>query len=280
MFCKKFAVQFRYFNNKLSRQLLSSNFVYCPKICNNSPSNSTIFKRWNSNETMLNDNKEDKESKSSKKVLYNWKVVSGVMLVAAGTLGVINYSRKKVLDAQELERKMSLGKARLGGAWELLNTDGKFEGSEQLLGNWVLIYFGFTNCPDICPVEIEKMINVVDDLQKDHQLKIPIVPVFISIDPQRDSTDRVKKYCEEFSPKLRGYTGSIDQVEKVAKTFRVYHSEGPKAAEDDYIVDHTVIMYLIDPDGQFQDYFGQNRSFGDIANAIRSRALKYQASRK
>uniref|UniRef100_A0A915EQA0 Transcription initiation factor IIF subunit alpha n=1 Tax=Ditylenchus dipsaci TaxID=166011 RepID=A0A915EQA0_9BILA len=213
-----------------------------------------LFKRWNSDQAIpLKINKGSDGS---------------------ATLTAMNYSRMKVLQAQEYERKTSLGKAKLGGSWELVNTDGRIEGSEQLLGNWVLIYFGFTNCPDICPVEIEKMVNVVNDLEKDQQIKIPVVPVFISIDPQRDSTSRVKKYCEEFSPKLRGYTGSVEQ------TFRVYRSEGPKAAEDDYIVDHTVIMYLIDPDGGFQDYFGQNRTFVDIANAIRAKALKYQNSHK
>lgn len=75
----------------------------------------------------------------------------------------------------------------------------------------VLIYFGFTNCPDICPEEIEKMIDVVDELDRDED-RISIVPVFISVDPVRDTKERVRKYCSEFSPKLRGYTGSKEQV--------------------------------------------------------------------
>jgi cytochrome oxidase Cu insertion factor (SCO1/SenC/PrrC family) len=103
------------------------------------------------------------------------------------------------------------GKARIGGEWELLNVDGKAEGSKDLLGNWVLMYFGFTNCPDICPDEIEKMVDIVDMLHKDKD-PISIVPVFISVDPKRDDCARVKKYCHEFSPKIRGYTGSEEQV--------------------------------------------------------------------
>lgn len=103
------------------------------------------------------------------------------------------------------------GKARIGGEWELLNTDKKLEGSKELLGNWVLMYFGFTNCPDICPDEIEKMVDVVDQLDKDKD-PIPVVPVFITVDPERDPPERVKKYCTEFSPKIRGYTGSKEQV--------------------------------------------------------------------
>lgn len=76
------------------------------------------------------------------------------------------------------------GKARIGGEWELLNVDGKLEGSKDLLGNWVLMYFGFTNCPDICPDEIEKMVDIVDRLDREKE-KIPVVPVFITVDPIR-----------------------------------------------------------------------------------------------
>jgi protein SCO1/2 len=175
----------------------------------------------------------------------------------------------------EKQQKVMAGKARIGGEWELLNTDGKLEGSKELRGNWLLMYFGFTNCPDICPDEIEKMVSVVEILNESDD-KIPIVPVFISVDPARDTTDRVKTYCKEFSPLIRGFTGNKEQVDKVAKTFRVYHSQGPKTAEDDYIVDHTVIMYLIDPDGQFHDYYGQNRRAREIANIIKTKVLKYE----
>lgn len=79
---------------------------------------------------------------------------------------------------------MVAGKARIGGEWELLNTDGKLEGSKELLGKWVLMYFGFTNCPDICPDEIEKMVDVVDSLDREKD-SIPVVPVFITVDPIR-----------------------------------------------------------------------------------------------
>jgi cytochrome oxidase Cu insertion factor (SCO1/SenC/PrrC family) len=118
------------------------------------------------------------------------------------------------LDEEAKHRKMMAGKARIGGDWELMNVDGKLEGSKELIGNWVLMYFGFTNCPDICPEEIEKMVDVVDMLDRQDK-QIPIVPVFISVDPLRDTPARVKKYCMEFSPKIRGYTGDKDQVEKV-----------------------------------------------------------------
>uniref|UniRef100_A0A914YKV0 Thioredoxin domain-containing protein n=1 Tax=Panagrolaimus superbus TaxID=310955 RepID=A0A914YKV0_9BILA len=207
--------------------------------------------------------------------IFTWK--SALITLAIGGTGLSwLFYMKKSRDAEmEKQQKVMAGKARIGGEWELMNTNGKLEGSKELRGNWLLMYFGFTNCPDICPDEIEKMVSVVGILNESDD-KIPVVPVFISVDPARDTVDRVREYCKEFSPLIRGFTGSKEQVDKVAKTFRVYHSQGPKTAADDYIVDHTVIMYLIDPDGQFHDYYGQNRRAREIANIIKTKVLKYE----
>ncbi|CEF67380.1 Protein SCO1 homolog, mitochondrial [Strongyloides ratti] len=211
--------------------------------------------------------------------IFNWKSTMFTLGTGFVFLSVLLYLRQKRLNEEEKQRQIMAGKARIGGEWELINTEGKLEGSKDLLGNWVLTYFGFTHCPDICPDEIEKMVSVVDHLNK-HNPEISIIPVFISVDPDRDTPERVKAYCSEFSPKIRGYTGSTEQIKKVTKTFRIYHSQGPKTAEDDYIVDHTVIMYLIDPSGEFHDYYGQNKSDTEIADIIKLKVLKYELSKK
>ncbi|GMR36937.1 hypothetical protein PMAYCL1PPCAC_07132 [Pristionchus mayeri] len=211
--------------------------------------------------------------------IFTWKTVLGTFIVGGSMLLALLYIKKVRMEEAEKQRKMTAGKARIGGDWELQNTDGKMEGSEQLKGNWLLLYFGFTHCPDICPDEIEKMVKVVELLERDKD-PAKILPIFISVDPARDTLKRVKEYCAEFSPKLRGYTGTSEQVNKVAKTFRVYHSEGPKTAPDDYIVDHTVIMYLIDPEGNFHDYYGQNRRAEEIAQTIRMKIFKAEMKEK
>uniref|UniRef100_A0A1I7YZZ8 Protein SCO1 homolog, mitochondrial n=1 Tax=Steinernema glaseri TaxID=37863 RepID=A0A1I7YZZ8_9BILA len=227
----------------------------------------------------MNFRQREEKRRFDRSMIFNWKSALTTLAFGGVALGALLYMRKQKMDEMERQRKVMAGKARIGGDWELLNTNGKLEGSEQLRGSWVLMYFGFTHCPDICPDEIEKMISVVDLLEKESP-PIPIVPVFISVDPERDTLERVKQYCEEFSPKLRGFTGNREQVNKVAKTFRVYHSQGPKTAEDDYIVDHTVIMYLIDPDGNFHDYYGQNRKDTEIANVIKMKVLKHKLAQK
>ncbi|CAG9535837.1 unnamed protein product [Cercopithifilaria johnstoni] len=214
-----------------------------------------------------------KEQRRGIRDIFTGKLAMIIVGVSVILVIILSGLREKKMRELENERKQTIGKARIGGPWELVGMDGKLGGSEQLKGNWLLLYFGFTHCPDVCPDSIEKMVEVVEILEKSEE-KIKVVPVFISVDPERDTVKRVTEYCAEFSPKIKGYTGSKEQVAKVAKAFRVYYSQGPKVDGNDYIVDHTVIMYLMDPDGDFHDYYGQNRSAQEIAKIIKLKVFK------
>ncbi|NWZ32010.1 SCO1 protein, partial [Asarcornis scutulata] len=174
----------------------------------------------------------------------------------------------------EKERNRGIGKPLLGGPFSLVNHEGQPKTNKDYLGQWVLIYFGFTHCPDICPDELEKMIEVVDEIDRIPSLP-NLTPLFITIDPERDNEEAIARYVREFSSKLIGLTGSKAQIDQVAKAYRVYYSEGPKDEDNDYIVDHTIIMYLLGPDGEFVDYYGQNKRSAEISASIAAHMRKY-----
>ncbi|XP_046551181.1 protein SCO1 homolog, mitochondrial-like [Haliotis rubra] len=205
------------------------------------------------------------------------------LLIAAGLggamlLGVQYVKREKELEIAK-ERSRSLGKAALGGPWQLIDHNGQVKSSKDFHGQWVLLYFGFTHCPDICPDEIEKMIKVVDLIDATPS-KPNVQPLFITVDPERDTMKALREYCLEFSPKLLGLTGSKAQVDEATRAYRVYYSAGPRDEDNDYIVDHTIILYLVNPDGDFVDYYGQNKKFDEISTSIKVHMEKFAYLRK
>ena len=179
----------------------------------------------------------------------------------------------------EKERRRSLGKAAIGGSFDLIDQDGNRKTSKDFLGKWVLLYFGFSHCPDICPEEMEKMVKVSNMIEKEPDMP-EVVPLFITVDPERDTPAVVKAYIREFSPKIIGLTGTKEQIDKATKNYRVYYSAGPKDYENDYIVDHTIIMYLINPDGEFVDYYGQLKTAEQVMKGIELSVLKYNSLKK
>ncbi|KAF6737258.1 SCO1-like protein, mitochondrial [Oryzias melastigma] len=204
-----------------------------------------------------------------------WRSLAVTFAIGGALLGVMKYFKKEKEELLEKERNKSIGRPALGGPFSLVDHNNKPSSSQDFLGQWVLLYFGFTHCPDICPDEIEKMIEVVDEIDKIKSLP-DLTPVLITIDPERDTPEAMAAYVKEFSPKLIGLTGTTAQVEEVSRAYRVYYSQGPKDEDNDYIVDHTIIMYLIGPDGEFVEYFGQNKRAVEISNSIAAHMRKHR----
>ncbi|XP_047426741.1 protein SCO1 homolog, mitochondrial [Mugil cephalus] len=205
----------------------------------------------------------------------SWKSLAITFAIGGALLGGMKYFKKEKEELIEKQRNKSIGKPALGGPFSLIDHNKKPTKSEDFLGQWILIYFGFTHCPDICPDELEKMIEVVDEIDSIKTLP-NLTPLLITIDPDRDTAEAMAVYVKEFSPKLVGLTGTLDQIEQVSRAYRVYYSQGPKDEDNDYIVDHTIIMYLVGPDGEFVDYFGQNKRSAEISTSIAAHMRKYK----
>lgn len=199
-----------------------------------------------------------------------------VLIATGGAIaGYYKYLREE--QVKEVKNLPSSGKAAVGGPWTLVGPDGKAYDSSTLHGEFSLLYFGFTFCPDICPDELEKIAEAVDLVEKITKRKIQ--PVFITIDPARDSTQVVNEYCEEFHPRLLGLTGTPEQIKKITRLFRVYFSK-TNDTDDDYLIDHSIISYLVDPEGNFVKFFGKNSSANDMSMEIKRFVDNWKASHK
>ncbi|XP_072298780.1 protein SCO1 homolog, mitochondrial [Eucyclogobius newberryi] len=217
--------------------------------------------------------------KTKKSGPVTWRSLAITFAMGGALLGGMKYFKKEKEEMIEKERNKSIGRPLLGGPFSLVDHKNAPVRSEDFLGQWILIYFGFTHCPDICPDELEKMIEVVDEI--DGIPSLPnLTPLLITIDPERDTPEAMAAYVKEFSPKLVGLTGSVAQVEQVSRSYRVYYSQGPKDEDNDYIVDHTIIMYLVGPDGEFVEYYGQNKRNAEISSSVASHMRKYGKSKQ
>lgn len=129
------------------------------------------------------------------------------------------------------------------------------------------VYFGFTHCPDICPEELDKMAIMFDNVEKE----IPggLNGIFVTCDPARDGPQELKKYLAEFHPKFVGLTGTYDEIKAMCKAYRVYFSTPSKVpAGQDYLVDHSIYFYLMDPEGDFVEALGRQHSPDQASGVI------------
>jgi protein SCO1/2 len=149
---------------------------------------------------------------------------------------------------------IATGGADIGGPFSLIGAGGKPVGDGDFRGRHMLVYFGYSFCPDVCPTELQAMGRALDQLgSKAGQ----VTPVFISVDPARDTPAQLKEYVHAFHPRMVGLTGPKAGIDKVVKSYRAYYRIGPpsKPGALDYLVDHTSFIYLIGPDGKLKALF-------------------------
>jgi protein SCO1/2 len=164
----------------------------------------------------------------------------------------------------------SSGTASIGGPFELVNQDGKTVTQDDFKGKYMLAYFGYTFCPDVCPTELQVMGTAMDMMPGD--VAKEITPVFFTVDPERDTVEAIAEYVPYFHDRMVGLTGTVEQTTAAAKAYRVYYAkaipEGQPEDTDTYLMDHSSFVYLMDRDGQFVRHFNYGTSPEDMAKGV------------
>ncbi|NXT72824.1 SCO2 protein, partial [Chaetops frenatus] len=182
--------------------------------------------------------------------------------------------QKERQQRQRRLRQLPLGQA----GFQLLDTAGTARSKADFLGGWVLLYFGFTHCPDVCPEELQKLGRALELLEElDPALPPLLQPLFVTVDPQRDGAAALARYLRDFHPRILGLTGSPQQVKEAAAAFGVYVSAGPRDADGDYVVDHSVLTFLLDPDGLVRDCYGRSSTAQEVARSVKGHMEAYGA---
>lgn len=153
------------------------------------------------------------------------------------------------------------GSAAIGGPFQLLAPDGSLVSEKEVIDRPALVYFGYTFCPDVCPFDVARNVLAVDILEEQG---IELRPVFISIDPDRDTPQVMAQYAEDMHPRMLALTGSAEQIKAAAQAYKVYYAKGSGEGEF-YLMDHSTFTYLMLPETGLATYFGRDATPEQIA---------------
>ncbi len=192
-------------------------------------------------------------------------VFVALVAIAVAASGLLGYLIVEVFRGGE--NGAVIGQAQVGGPFELVDGEGRTVTDEEFRGEYMLVYFGYTYCPDVCPTELQNMSRALELLGEEAEA---VRPVFITVDPERDTPEVIESYVENFHPRMVGLTGSPEQIEKAAKSYRVYYKKAESGSASEYLMDHTSIVYLMGREGEFLRHFGYGTSPEDMAQGIRS----------
>jgi len=157
--------------------------------------------------------------------------------------------------------------SEIGGPFRLLAANGKEVTEADFRGRWMLVYFGYTRCPDACPTALQDMANAIDVLGPDAKTKVAVI--FVTIDPARDTPAIMQDYVSAFDAPITGLSGSPAQIDAVAKEYRVYYAKHP-TKDGGYDMDHSSIIYVMDPRGHFVTNFTHETAPEAIAAKLKT----------
>ncbi len=203
-------------------------------------------------------------------------ILVGVLLMVL--VSVISYaltpaSKNARPDAVRTSAPLSTaGIEGLGGSWALTDDNGKGVTDKDYSGTFRLMFFGFTYCPDICPTELKRLTLVLEGLGDD---AAHLTPLFVTIDPERDSPKVLKEYLARFDERFIGLTGSVKQIEHMEDIYKVYSAKAQDPAHTEYTMNHSALVYLIAPDDKVLHLFHSSDTPEQIIALIRQAMARH-----
>jgi cytochrome oxidase Cu insertion factor (SCO1/SenC/PrrC family) len=175
-------------------------------------------------------------------------LAAGILLATASPLAAQEPDANL---AARLMDDLMWNRGPIGGPFALVDHTGKPRADEDFRGKLLLIYFGYSFCPDVCPTDLQQISLAVNGLGNAGEA---VQPLFITLDPDRDTAAHLADYVPLFHPRLIGLTGTADQIRSVALAYKVYYAKFPPGSPD-YVVDHSSFIYLVDENGQYIGFF-------------------------
>ena len=191
------------------------------------------------------------------------------LLLAAALAGGLLWHESEQVPG--LGRSVITGQAQIGGPYKLVDQTGAVKTDADFHGRWQLIYFGYSFCPDVCPTTLAVMGQALDKLGGDAKR---ITPIFITIDPERDTPKVLADYVKAFGPQFVGLTGSTAQIADVEKEYRVYAKKkpiDPSKPNGAYGMDHSSVIYLMGPNGKLVAFYDEAISADDLAKDLKQK---------
>jgi len=203
-------------------------------------------------------------------MLRNRQALIPYLLLVAALAGGLLWHQSEMVPG--LGKNVITGRADVGGPFRLIDHNGKTVTDADFRGRYMLIYFGYSFCPDVCPTTLAVMAQALEKLGSKSKR---IVPILITIDPERDTPQVLNDYMKAFGPNFVGLTGSMAAIQDAEKKYRVYAVKKPldsaKGGEGNYGVDHSSVLYLMGPDGKLVNFYDEAISPDDLEKDLRLR---------
>lgn len=152
----------------------------------------------------------------------------------------------------------------VGGPFQLTDQDGRAVTQASFAGRPLLLYFGYTSCPDVCPVDLAKIVKIADAVRQSSGMTV--TPVFVTIDPERDTPTRLQAYVRAFGKGVIGLTGTTAQIGAIADEYHVYFKKVP--VDGGYLMDHSTMLFLVGSNGAYLDHYGRKLPEADVVRRV------------